>query len=85
VLDGVDTEGEHKGHLEYLHFPGTDENNLLRWWSVNTDTLPDDFRAIFGEWRAGILSRLRSGETVKLPRNVELDEIRGKIGGAGNE
>jgi len=78
------TEGEHKGHLEYLHFTADDGDHLVRWWTVNTGTLSADFRAIFGEWGAGILERLRKGEKVKLPRTLELDEAR-RIGGAGND
>ena len=30
------TEGEHKGHLEYLHFTADDGDHLVRWWTVNT-------------------------------------------------
>jgi hypothetical protein len=75
-------EGERKGHLEFLHFTASNGNNRVRWWAINTATLSDDFRAIFGEWGPGILERLRRGETVKLPRTFALDEIRGRIGGA---
>jgi hypothetical protein len=78
-------EGEHKGQLEHLHFTAIDGNNLVRWWSVNTATLSDDFRAFFGDWGPGLLERLRSGETVKLPRTFGLDEIRGRIGGGRND
>ena len=78
-------KGKHKGRLEYLHFTADDGSHLIRWWSVNTGTLQDDFRAIFGDWGPGLLERLSSGETVKLPRTFDLDEIRGKIGGAGND
>jgi hypothetical protein len=85
IRPGLIAEGEHKGRLECLHFTATDGTNLARWWCVNTGRLSDDFRAIFGEWGPGILERLRCGETVKLPRTFELDEIRGKIGGAVND
>jgi len=78
-------EGEHKGHLESLHFVATDGISLHRWWRVNTGTLDEDFRAIFGDGGPGILARLRSGETLKLPRTFALDEIRDRIGGAGND
>jgi hypothetical protein len=33
----------------------------------------------------GILERLRSGETVTLPRTFALDAIRSQIGEAGND
>jgi len=78
-------EGENKGHLEYLHFTASDGTNLHTWWSVNYGTLLEDFRAIFGAWGPSILQRLRYGETVRLPRTFKLDEIRGRIGGAGND
>jgi hypothetical protein len=78
-------EGEHKGHLESVHFVATDGISLHRWWRVNTGTLDDDFRAIFGDWGPGILARLRSGETLKLPRPLALEEIRFKIGGAESD
>ena len=77
-------EGEHKGHLESLHFLATDGISLHRWWSVNTGTLHENFRSIFGEWGARILDRPRKGETVKLPRTLELEEAR-RIGGAAND
>jgi hypothetical protein len=78
-------EGKHKGHLEYLHFTATSGDDSQRWSTVNTGTLADDFRAIFGDWGAGILERLRKGETLKLPRPLALEGIRFKIGGAGND
>ena len=77
-------EGAHKGHLKYLQFVATDGSNTHKWGSVNTDTLAQDLRALFGEWGTGILERLRAGEPVKLPRTLTLDEAR-SIGGAGND
>ena len=76
-------EGAHKGQLEYLQFIATDGSNTHKWWSVNTGTLAQDLRALFGEWGPGILKRLRAGETVKLPRTLTLEEAR-RIGRAGN-
>jgi hypothetical protein len=76
-------EGEHEGQIEYLHFTATDGTHLHRWWALNTGTLGNDFRAIFGEWGPGLLERLRRGETVKLPRTFALEEIRGRIGWVG--
>ena len=84
ITPGLLAEGEHKGHLEYLHFTASAEDDLVKRWSVNTGTLLEDFRAIFGEWGADILERLRRGETVKLPRTLEIEEAR-RIGGAGND
>jgi len=78
------TQGEHKGHLEYLHFTATAGDHQERWTCVNTGTLSDDLRALFGEWGTGIVERLRKGERVKLPRTLELEEAR-RIGGAGND
>jgi hypothetical protein len=84
VTPGLLAEGEHKGHLEYLHFTATAGDDLVTWWSVNTGTLLEDFRSLFGEWGLGIVERLRKGEKVKLPRTLELEEAR-RIGGAGND
>ena len=78
------TVGEYRGHLEYLHFTATAGDHAEKWCAVNTGTLSEDFRGIFGEWGATILERLRKGETVKLPRTLELEEAR-RIGGAGND
>ena len=75
--------GAHKG-LKYLQFIATDGSNTHKWGSVNTGTVAQDLRALFGEWGTGILERLRAGETVKLPRTLTLDEAR-TIGGAGND
>jgi hypothetical protein len=55
------SESEHKGYLEYLHFTANDGSNLVRWWSVNTGTLAEDFRVLFGEWGPGILENLCAG------------------------
>jgi len=77
------SEGERKGHLEYLQFTAVSRDDTQRWWSVNTGTLSEELRAIFGEWGTDILERLRAGYTVKLPRTIELEEAR-SIGGAGN-
>jgi hypothetical protein len=55
IIPKLLTQGEHKGHLEYLHFTATAGDHQQRWMCVNTGTLSDDFRAIFGEWEAGIL------------------------------
>jgi hypothetical protein len=85
ITPGLLAEGEHKGHLEYLNFSAVSKTDTKKWSSVNTGTLLDDFRAIFGEWGPSILERLRNGETVELPRTFEIDEIRYKIGGAGND
>ena len=76
--------GQQKGHLEYLQFTAVSGDNTQRWWTVNTGTLSEELRAIFGEWGAGILERLRRGETVKLPRTLEIEEAH-RIGGAGND
>jgi len=69
---------------EYLHFTAVAGDDTQRWWSVNTGTLSEDFLAIFGDWGTGILERLRKGETVKLPRPLEIEDAR-RIGGAGND
>jgi hypothetical protein len=53
------TIGEYKGHLEYLHFTAIAAGDMQEWWVVNTGTLDDDFRAVFGEWGPIILNRLR--------------------------
>ena len=54
------TVGEYRGHLEYLHFTATAGDHAEKWWAVNTGTLSEDFRGIFGEWGATILERLRN-------------------------
>ena len=77
-------EGKQDVHLEYLHFTATAGDDTQRWWSVNSGTLSEDFRALFGDWGADIPGRLRKGETVKLPRAIDLAEARA-IGGAGND
>ena len=79
------TEGENKGRLGYLHFSAVDSNhNEHRWWTVNNGKVSDDLRAIFGEWGPGILQRLNAGETVKLPRPLELGDAR-TIGGSSDD
>jgi hypothetical protein len=48
-------EGEHKGHLEYLHFSATVGSNTHKWWCVHRHP-GDDLRAIFGDWDQESLS-----------------------------
>jgi len=84
IRPGFIAEGEHKGHLEYLHFSATDGSNVQKWWTVNAGSLDQDFRTLFGDWGIGILDRLRNGETVKLPRPLDLKEAL-TIGEAGND
>ena len=74
---------QQKGKLEYLHFTASDGSNIEKWWSVNISTLGEDFRALFGDWGPGILERLRNGQTVKLPRPLQLKEAL-TIGGSRN-
>jgi hypothetical protein len=72
-------EGEHKGHLEYLHFTATDGTHEHRWWAVNTGMLADEFSAIFGDWGAGILERLRKGETSSCHEHLRLMKFAGRL------
>jgi len=79
-------EGEHKGHLEYVTFIGTDGFNRYRWSSTNTGTFVEDFPSIVPRANAeDILTRLRRGEPVLFPGLFEIEQIRHIFGGAGND
>nr|AOS95174.1 hypothetical protein [uncultured bacterium] len=80
------SEGDFKGHLEFLTFVAKDGYKTEKWTAVNTGTLAEAFSKIVSRPEANaILERLKRGEIVLFPGFWALDEIKHKFGGPGNE
>ena len=80
------SEGEFKGHLEFVTFIATDGFITEKWTSVNVGTYAEDFSKIVSPLEAHyILQLLSKGETVVFPGFWALEEIKHKFGGAGND
>jgi hypothetical protein len=50
VMPGLVAKCEQKSHLEYLQFMAYGQTGAKRWTTVNTGTLVNDFRRLFGDW-----------------------------------
>jgi hypothetical protein len=86
IYPGLLPEGAHEGNLEYLTFVASDGDRTEKWSSVNTGTIESDLATFIPLSEArSTLSRLRAGEVVQLPGFWTLNQIRFKVGGAGNE
>jgi hypothetical protein len=80
------SEGEHKGHLEFITFVAENSEGSQKWTAVNTGTLVQDFMEIVDRNTAeDIVRRLSHGEQVLFPGFWAIEEIKHQFGGAGND
>ena len=80
------TEGDHKGHLEYVTFVATDRGYSKKWTATNIGTFVEDFtRIVLARNAQDILRRLREGEIVMFPGLYELYDLLHKFGGSSDD
>jgi len=80
------SEGEDKGHLEFVTFVASDGGYSKKWTSTNIGTYAWDFAKIIPHGNAVmILERLRRGHAVQFPGLFELNDVLHQFGGAGND
>jgi hypothetical protein len=86
VIPGLIRDGEDKDHLEFVTFVAQNSITFAQWTAVNIGTFVEDFAKVVPIDDADdIVSQLRAGDTVHFPGFWQLDEIKHKFGGSGND
>ena len=71
------SEGEFKGHMEYVEFFADDgSGGSIQWWETNYGQLAESFRRLVEPAIAdNLIAILRTNEQIRIPGEFTIDQV----------